>query len=104
MRKKFTQFNVFLDFVVKEAFRVLPDYGVEVESWFGGELVYTLGSGPLFLATILVLLYADDMVLFNTDARKLVEMLKVVDFWASEMDMCINATKTKITSMGKDVP
>ncbi len=24
-------FNVFLDFIVKEALRVLPDYGVEVE-------------------------------------------------------------------------
>ncbi len=42
--------------------------------------MYTLGSGPLSLATIVVLLYVDDMVLFNIDARKLVEMLRVVDF------------------------
>lgn len=69
-----------LDFIVKEALRALPNYGVEVEFWSGRELVYTLGSGPLSLATIVVLLYADDMVLFSTNARKLVEMLKVVDF------------------------
>jgi hypothetical protein len=40
-------FNVFLDFIVKEALRVLPDCGVEIEFWFGRELVYTLGSGFL---------------------------------------------------------
>jgi hypothetical protein len=51
-------FNVLLDFIVKEALRALPDYGVEVEFWFGGELMYTHGSGPLSLATIVVLLYA----------------------------------------------
>jgi hypothetical protein len=55
---------------------------LEVEFWFGGELVYTIGSGPLSLATIVVLLYVNNMVLFNIDVRKLVEMLKVVDFWA----------------------
>ncbi len=55
---------------------------LEVEFWFGGELVYTIGLGPLSLATIVVLLYVDNMVLFNIDVRKLVEMLKVVDFWA----------------------
>jgi hypothetical protein len=32
---------------------------------------------------------------------KLVEMLRVVDFWASKMAMRINAAKTKIMSMGK---
>ncbi len=73
-------FNVFSDFIIKEAFRALPDYGVEVEFWSRGELVYTPGSGPLSFATIFVLLYADDMVLFSTDAGKLVEMLRVVDF------------------------
>ncbi len=48
-------FNVFLDFIVKEALRALPDYGVEVEFWSGRELVYTLSLGPLSLATIVVL-------------------------------------------------
>jgi len=73
-------FNVFLDFIVKEALKVLIDYGVEVELWSRRELVYTLGSGPLSLATIAVLLYVDDMVVFNTNAEKVVEMLRVVDF------------------------
>jgi hypothetical protein len=73
-------FNVFLDFIVKEALRALPDCGVEVKIWSGRELVYTPGSRPLSLATIVVLLYADNMVLFSMDAKKLVEMLRVVDF------------------------
>jgi hypothetical protein len=58
----------------------------------------------LFLATIVVLLYADDMVLFSMDAGKLVEMLKVIDFWAYEMAMRINVTMTKIMSVGRGAP
>ncbi len=89
---------------LKEALRALLDYGVEVESWSRGELVYTPSSGPLSLATIVVLLYADNMVMFSMDARKLVEMLKVVDLWASEMAMRINVAKTKIMSVGRGAP
>ncbi len=66
--------------------------------------MYTLSSGPLSCATIVVLLYADDMVVFNMDGRKLVEMLKVVDFWAFEMVMRINVAKTKIMSVGRVPP
>jgi hypothetical protein len=44
------------------------------------------------------------MVLFNIDVGKLVDMLKVVDFWASKMAMRINAPKTKIKSMGRGAP
>ncbi len=73
-------FNVFLDFIIKEALKVLLDCGVEVELWCRRELVYTFNSRPLFLATIVVLLYVDDMVLFSLDVGKLVEMLRVVDF------------------------
>jgi hypothetical protein len=97
-------FNVSLDFIVKEALRALPNCGVEIEFWSGGELVYTPGSGPLSLATIAVMLYVDDMVLFSTNVGKLVDMLRVVDFWASEMAMCINVTKTKIMSLGRGAP
>jgi hypothetical protein len=93
-----------LDFIVKEALKALSNYGVEVEFWYGGELLYTLGSGPLSLATIVMLLYVDDMVMFNTNVGKLVKMLRVVDFYASEMAMRINVVKTKITSMGKGAP
>jgi hypothetical protein len=32
--------------------------------------VYTLILGPLSLATIVVLLYVDDMILFSTDVEK----------------------------------
>ncbi len=93
-----------MDFTGKEALRVLLDYGVEVELWSRGELVYTPSLGPLFLATIVMLLYVDDMVLFSTNVGKLVEMLKVVDFQASKMAMCINVVKTKIMSMGRGAP
>jgi len=44
------------------------------------------------------------MVLFSTNVGKLVEMLRVVDFWAFEMAMCINVAKTKIMSIGKGAP
>ncbi len=97
-------FNVLLDFIVKEALRVLPNYKVEVELWSGGELVYTFGSRPLSLGTIAMLLYVNNMVMFNTDVGKLVEMLRVVDFWASEMAKRINVAKTKIMSVGKGAP
>ncbi|CAM6012337.1 unnamed protein product [Sphagnum balticum] len=89
--------------------------GTHVVVWLGGhlglsflvtngELVYTPGSGPLSFATIVVLLYIDYMVMFSTDVGKLVEMLKVVDFWASETAMRINATKTQIMSVGRGAP
>jgi len=63
-----------------------------------------LWLGALSLATIVVLLYADDMVLFNTDVGKMAEMLRVVDLWASEMAMRINVAKTKIMLMGRGAP
>jgi hypothetical protein len=44
------------------------------------------------------------MVIFSTNVGKLVEMLRVVDFWAFEMAMRINVAKTKIMSMGKGAP
>jgi len=50
----------------------------------------------LSLATIAALLYADDMVVFSANADKLVTMLKMVDFWAVQLAMCINVAKTKI--------
>jgi hypothetical protein len=58
--------------------------------------VYSPGSKPLSLATIAALLYADDMVVFSANADKLVTMLKMVDFWAVQLAMCINVAKTKI--------
>jgi hypothetical protein len=51
-----------------------------------------------------MMLYANDMVVFNTDVKKLVEMLRVVNFWVSKMAMRINAAKTKIMSVGRGAP
>ncbi len=42
--------------------------------------MYTPSLGPLSLATIIVMLYVNDMVMFSMDVGKLVEMLRVVDF------------------------
>jgi hypothetical protein len=66
--------------------------------------VYNVGSEPLSFATIVALLYADDMVLFSVDVDKLVIMLRMVDFWAVQFSMRINATKTKIMSVGRGAP
>ncbi len=94
-------FNVFLDFIVKEALRAFLDYGVDIEFWSWGQLVYSLGFEPLSFTTIVVLLYADDMVLFSAYADKLVTMLRMVDFWVVQLAMHINAAKTKIMSVGR---
>ncbi len=83
---------------------MLPECGVEVKFWFRGELVHILGSGSLSLATIVVILYANNMVLPNTNVGKLMEMLTVVDLWASEMAIRISAAKTNIMLMGKGAP
>jgi hypothetical protein len=58
----------------------------------------------LSLATIAALLYTDDMVLFSTNADKLVTMLRMVDFWVVQLAMRINAAKTKIMSVGRGAP
>ncbi len=48
-----------------------------------------------------MLLYADDMVLFSTKPENLVLMLKAMDNVVERFTMCINASKTKIMSVGK---
>jgi hypothetical protein len=45
-------FNVFLDFIVKEAFRVVLDCGVEVEFWSRGECI-PLAQSPCLLPPLL---------------------------------------------------
>ncbi len=44
---------------------------------------------------------ADDMVLFSTKLKNLVLMLKAMDNVVERFTMCINASKTKIMSVGK---
>jgi hypothetical protein len=55
----------------------------------------------LTLHEISLLLYVDDMVLFSTKSENLVLMLKAMDSIAERFSMHINASKTKIMSMGK---
>jgi hypothetical protein len=59
-----------------------------------------LGEG-LSLHQIALLLYADDMVLFSTNSKNLALMLQCMDTDVKRFAMRINATKTKVMSMGK---
>jgi hypothetical protein len=58
-------------------------------------------KGDLTLHEISLMLYADDMVLFSTKLENLVLMLKAMDNAAERFTMHINASKTKIMSVGK---
>jgi hypothetical protein len=96
-------FNVFLDFVVKQALESMPpDAGVGVQFRADGRTLFDKGRGQsLTLQRIALLLYADDMVLFSTVPENLVLMLQRVDEAAERFAMRINATKTKVMSVGK---
>jgi hypothetical protein len=58
------------------------------------------GEG-LSLHQIVLLLYADDMVLFSTNPQNPVLMLQCMDIVAERFTMRINATKTKVMLVGK---
>jgi hypothetical protein len=88
-------FNIFLDFVVRKALREMPaDCGVHlrVRSAFGG------GSDPArsSLERIVMLLYADDLVLMSHSLSELRLMLLTLDRVAAEFGLHINAAKTEI--------
>jgi hypothetical protein len=96
-------FNVFLDFVVRQALADMPeDAGVSVGYCGDGRLLFERRTkGYLTLHAISLSLYADDMVLFSMKPENLVLMLKAMDNVAKRFTMHINASKTKIMSMGK---
>jgi hypothetical protein len=96
-------FNVFLDFVVKQALAdMLEDVGVLVGYHGDGRMLFEWrAKGDLTLHEISLLLYVNDMVLFSTKSENLVLMLKAMDSTAKCFTMCFNASKTKIMSVGK---
>jgi len=65
-------FNVFLDFVVKQALASMPpDSGVSVQFRADSNLLFSASpEASLTLAQIALLLYADDMVFFSADLRQ----------------------------------
>jgi hypothetical protein len=88
-------FNVFMDFVVKQALaRMPPGCGVQMCVRQGGGVPEA--SGGTSFERIVMLLYADDMVLLSHDPHELVVMLHVMDDVALEYGMCINASKTEV--------
>jgi len=70
-------FNVFLDFVVKQALASMPlNFGVSVQFRADGTLFFSASPKASFtLAHIALLLYANDMVFFSIDPNNLVLML-----------------------------
>ncbi len=96
-------FNVFLDFVVKQALASMsPDYGALVQFRADGNLLFSASpKANLTLAQIALLLYADDMVFFSVDPGNLVLMLQCMDAAAERFALRVNAAKTKVMSVGK---
>jgi hypothetical protein len=96
-------FNVLLDFVVRHALADMPEeVGVSMGYHGDGRMLFERrAKGDLTLYEISLLLYANDMVLFSTKPENLVLMLKAMDSTADRFSMRINASKTKIMSVGK---
>jgi hypothetical protein len=96
-------FNVFLDFVVRQALANMPeDVGVLVGYHGDGKMLFERrAKGDLTLHEISLLLYAYDMVLFSTKLENPVLMLKAMDNAAEHFTMRINVSKTKIMYVGK---
>jgi hypothetical protein len=96
-------FNVFLDFVVRQALADMPeDAGVSVGYRGDGRILFERrAKRDLTLHEISLLLYVDDMVLFSTKPENLMLMLKAMDSATKRFTMRINASKTKIMSVGK---
>lgn len=84
-----TLFNVMIDLVIRRALARMPeDCGIRFRM---------RGSGATDThERIVLLMYADDVVLMSSSVDQLVCMLKVMDQVACEFGMKINASKTKI--------
>ena len=86
-----TLFNIFIDLVMRKAISRMPGgCGVKIQTRAEG------GAGVGSFEYIVMLMYADDVVLMSHDPAELANMLRVVDVVASEFGMLINASKTEI--------
>ena len=97
-----TLFNVFIDMVVKHAMHGMPEQGgmcVRVHQ----QPRVTGDEGSI--EHIIMLMYADDVVLMAHDIEVLVEMLKVhLDRVATQFGMKVNAAKTEVQVLGGTPP
>jgi hypothetical protein len=95
-----TLFNVFIDMVVRKALSRMP----------AGKGISIQKRGPHntdSIEHVVMLMYADDVVLMAHDVMVLREMLKRLDETATEFGMQINASKTEIqvlNGMPADIP
>lgn len=96
-------FNVFLDFVVKQALASMPpDSGVLVQFRADDNLLFSASlEASLTLAHIALLLCVNDMVFFFADPGNLVLMLQCMDAAIERFTLRVNVAKTKVMSVGK---
>jgi sorting nexin-29 len=90
-----TLFNIFIDLVMKKALaRMPPNCGIKLKQRASDQIA--IGS----LENVVMLMYADDVVLMSHDPSELAVMLSTVDEVANEYGMRINASKTEIQFQG----
>jgi hypothetical protein len=96
-------FNLFLDFVVKQAAAEFgPQSGVRISFSFQGQPLHA-DVGDLSHTTLMsMLLYADDMVLLAVTAQELRRFVLVLEAVTQRWGLCINAGKTKLWAMNAD--
>jgi hypothetical protein len=93
-------FNIYMDFVVKQALAQMPEgCGVELAYHADGKLQRKKWGRGESLEVLSVLLYADDMVLMSNDRGELATMLQVMDRVSAGMGLRINASKTEIMAI-----
>jgi hypothetical protein len=102
-------FNIFMDHVVNTALTRMPaGCGVHVRVQGRGQAAGDAAAAPGSIERIILLMYADDVVLLSHDPEELAAMLVVMDQVAQEYGMTINAAKTEVqiqqAARGNPVP
>jgi hypothetical protein len=86
-----TLFNVFIDVVVRKALTRMPENcGIKIQSQSNSQ------QDRNSFEHVIMLMYADDLVLMSHDPAELAAMLRIIDEVAREYGMMINASKTEI--------
>ena len=97
-------FNIFMDFIIRKALDALPsDIGIQWQ-WRSSFLEHDRAGGGAVDFPFLLLLYADDLALLSSDPAKLKLMLERMDETALKFGFRINASKTKVMSIGRTIP
>jgi hypothetical protein len=96
-------FNVYIDFVVRQALERMSTCGVSVLYRFSGSLAARERDPgcATFDTTIPLLMYADDMALTCPSSKELVQFLQCMDDVCAEAGLCINAGKTEVMSVDR---